>query len=155
MDNFNFLKCKLVNTWGIMYNCDIYNPDENNISGKDYLSNIDWDNIKSGTKLYIGLPYLRYFIDDFLYKLKNPIFLISGHGDEDASCFKELTENPLIIHWFSQNYIGNHTKISQIPIGLDYHTLAKSNHEWGEMIGAEGQEEKLIESANKDRKEGR
>jgi len=150
MDNFNFLKCKLVNTWGIMYNCDIYNPDENNISGKDYLNNIDWDNIKSGTKLYIGLPYLRYFIDDFLYKLKNPIFLISGHGDEDASCFKELTENPLIIHWFSQNADFNHDKLTKIPIGIDYHTLlTRKNHQsWGDNNNPLEQEKHLLTIAS-------
>lgn len=149
-DNYNFLKCKLVNTWGIMYNCDIYNPDENNIKMQDYLNSINWDDIKSGTKLYIGLGYLRYFIDNFLNKLKEPIFLITGHGDEDASTFKELVNNPLIIHWFSQNADFIHDKITKIPIGLDYHTLltSKTHQSWGDNNTPLEQEEHLLSIAS-------
>ena len=51
----SYLECKLVNTWGIMYNCDIYNPDENNINYEKYLKSINWENIKPNTKLYISL----------------------------------------------------------------------------------------------------
>jgi hypothetical protein len=150
ISNNNFLECKLVNTWGIMYNCDIFNPDENNIKSKDYLNYINWDNIKPGTKLYIGLGYLRYFIDNFLNKLKVPIFLLTGHGDEDASLFKELADNPLIIHWFSQNADFNHDKLTKIPIGLDYHTLltSKTPHSWGDNNTPLEQEKHLLSIAS-------
>ena len=131
----SYLECSLVNTWGIMYNCDIYNPDENNITYEKYLSLINWDNIKPRTKLYIGLTYLKYFVDNFLHKLKVPIFLITGHGDDEPSICKDLIEDSRILHWFSQNSDFEHPKMTKIPIGLDYHTLATSDKytSWGDV----------------------
>ena len=131
----SYLECKLVNTWGIMYNCDIYNPDENNINYEKYLKSINWENIKPNTKLYIGLEYFKYFVDNYLDKLKVGIFLITGHGDIEPSICKDIIEDDRIIHWFSQNSNFEHPKMTKIPIGLDYHTLAtKDNHtSWGDV----------------------
>jgi len=126
----NFLDCKIVNTWGIMYNCDIYNENEKFIDFNRYLGSINWNNIKTGSKLYIGLNYLNNFIENYLNKLKVPIFLITGHGDLEP--IKSIIDNEKIIHWFSQNADFKHPKMTLIPIGMDYHTLATTgNTSWG------------------------
>lgn len=143
----NFLDCKFVNTWGIMYNADIYNNNEKNINHEIYLQSINWDNIKNGTKLYIGLNYLQYFIDNYLNKLKSSIILISGHGDSEP--IKSLIDDNRIIHWFSQNANFKHPKMTLIPIGLDYHTLATLNYTlWGEMKSPLEQETFLLNIKN-------
>ena len=131
---YSYLECKLVNTWGIMYNCDIFNPNENNTSYEIYLDSINWDSIKPRSTLYIGLEYLKYFIDNFFYKLKVPIILVTGHGDTEPC--KEIIEDERIIHWFSQNANFDHIKLTKIPIGLDYHTLATRDNytSWGDVL---------------------
>lgn len=149
MANFDFLNCELVNTWGIMYNCDIYNPDENSTTGEEYLKSIDWDNIKPKSKLYIGLGFLKYFIDNYFEKIKVPIILVSGHGDDEP--VRDIIESDKIIHWFSQNADFDHPKMTKIPIGLDYHTLTKLNNHtsWGDTdIPATEQEKHLLTIAS-------
>ena len=42
---------------------------------------------------------------------------------EEALC-RALLDSPLLIRWFAQNCILEHPKIQQLPIGLDYHTIA-------------------------------
>ena len=45
--------------------------------------------------------------------------------------FLNFVENDKIIHWFSQNSISKHPKITQMPIGLDYHTMSNKDSSWG------------------------
>jgi hypothetical protein len=59
--------------------------------------------------------------------------------------FIDFIENPKIIHWFSQNSIGQHPKLSKIPIGLDYHTMSTNqSHPWGENMSPKSQENDLV-----------
>jgi hypothetical protein len=34
-----------------------------------------------------------------------------------------ILQHPLLIHWFAQNCIFDHPKLTRVPIGLDYHSL--------------------------------
>jgi hypothetical protein len=57
-----------------------------------------------------------------------------------------FVENPKIVHWFSQNCIDiSHPKLSQMPIGLDYHTLSKGEYSWGPQASPLAQERELLE----------
>jgi hypothetical protein len=78
--------------------------------------------------------------------------LVSGDCDETIPYdifnsepdFLSFLNSPKLIHWFSQNcvYTAN-SKISQIPIGLDYHTLSDKNNEWGSQKSPLEQEAEL------------
>jgi hypothetical protein len=42
--------------------------------------------------------------------------------------FKQFIEDPRIIHWFTQNCVTKHPKLTAIPIGLDYRWLNRANN---------------------------
>lgn len=143
----DFLKCSYVNTWGLMYLCDVYNTDEKNIPWNFYLKTTDWDSLKPNSKIYIGLEYLTIFVCFFLYKIKVPFILVTGHGDPDVmmgniNLFNKLINCEFLVKWYSQNCIySNFDKLVHIPIGLDYHTMATiSNHAWGSKCSPTTQE---------------
>jgi hypothetical protein len=58
--------------------------------------------------------------------------------------FLQFIENEKIIHWYSQNCLVQHPKITKIPIGMDYHTLSSNeNHYWGNKSRPFDQEKEL------------
>ena len=85
-----------------------------------------------------------------------PFILVTG--DEDTTLpddliqkSNEILSSPNLIHWYSQNlkYIGN-LKLSLIPIGLDYHTIANNNNNsWGAQESPKKQEEYIFELEKK------
>jgi hypothetical protein len=56
---------------------------------------------------------------------------------EDA--FRAFVNHPLLVHWFSQNLILSHPKMTHMPIGLDYHTMT-NNVIWGDISSPKDQE---------------
>jgi len=44
--------------------------------------------------------------------------------------FNKFINDDRIVKWFCQNWIGDHKKVTLMPIGLDYHTLG-TTHKWG------------------------
>jgi hypothetical protein len=106
---------------------------------------------------------MDYFIDifykNFFKLIKVPIFIISSHGDNDITfnnikILNEIINSEFVIHWFSQNCIIKHSKLTQIPIGLDYHTLSSIKYEkWGENKSALDQEKDLKKYRNNEKKE--
>ena len=42
-----------------------------------------------------------------------------------------LLDSPSLLRWYAQNCDFEHPKLRCIPIGIDYHTMAKGNHYWG------------------------
>jgi hypothetical protein len=58
--------------------------------------------------------------------------------------FDEFINNEKIIHWYSQNCVIDHPKMSRIPIGMDYHTMSVRNTPWGEQLSP-GEQESLLQ----------
>lgn len=139
-------KCTFVSSRGILKSCNIKSLTPVSSITKLINYNYSYFSNENENIIYVCSTALLDFTNK-IDIIKNKFILITGDSDFTLTDndFLDIIENDKLIHWFSQNYIGNHPKISQIPIGLDYHTIAKSNHEWGEMIGAEEQEQKLIE----------
>jgi hypothetical protein len=57
-----------------------------------------------------------------------PFKLITNNSDytlpKDFPYESEIIlQHPLLIHWFAQNCILEHPKLTRVPIGLDYHSL--------------------------------
>lgn len=152
-----FASCEYVNTWGIMYLCDVYNPNEKQISPFIYLQSIDWENMKPYTKIYFNIDQFNMLFEHLMRNLRVPIYLFTGHGDSDSTLYNDrimrvLLEDRRIIKWFSQNCITRHPKMVKIPIGLDYHTLATCErlHAWGERKSCMDQDREL-QKINKDK----
>jgi len=130
-------QCHFVSSHGILKSCSliILNFNEPNI-----VFNIQ--NLKKGKTLYLKANLVISFYKRFWSFIKEPIIVVSGNED---ITFPEICENeqevldkfinePNLIHWFSQNLCLTNPKCTQIPIGLDYHTLYAHigmGHPWG------------------------
>ena len=68
--------------------------------------------------------------------ISKPFILVSGGGDcecpnqifETDAEFQTFIDSSNIIHWFCQNTLIKHPKITPIPLGLDYETIMYYNH---------------------------
>jgi hypothetical protein len=99
----------------------------------------DFSVLKDGQTVYICSSAIPDFISTIFPTIQQRFILVTGDCDE--SCPNELfrsqeefirfIESDKIIHWYSQNCIAKHSKLTQIPIGMDYHTMSVRDHEWG------------------------
>jgi len=144
--------CKYVGSRGIMKSCTVYSRAPRSsirvINGYD--DHFEQD-LVDGDILYIcnaAIPEFR----KLLFGISAKIVLVSG--DCDVCCWQDMfsskneflmfIENPKIIHWFAQNCICiDHPKLSQMPIGLDYHTMSERTMAWGPRTTPVEQEAQL------------
>jgi len=145
--------CYIVSSRGLLKSCDI--KSETPVSSIRQLFNYDWSKLYNGCTIYIcnsAIPSFNHIIDQIPYKF----ILVSGDCDECCPMelfstehdFESFIKNDKIVHWFSQNLIVKHPKMTQIPIGLDYHTMVNSTV-WGEQIYPLEQEKQLLKMRNK------
>lgn len=130
--------CKFVSSRGLLKSCTfkcatpISKNHFKNITKSDisYLHNINETNSFDGMSIYICGVVLNYFIVRILPFIKNNFYLISG--DSDATIPNDiiskdmcyiLLNNSYLIKWFPQNCVLQDDKITNLPIGLDYHTF--------------------------------
>jgi hypothetical protein len=148
MDQEN--SCHYVCSRGILKSCDIYS--HRPISSIRQLINYDFSNVTDGSVIYICGSAIPYFIMYLSDTMPCKYILVSGDCDEtipndvfnSEQEFLTFLNSPKLIHWFSQNCIyTTNSKLSQIPIGLDYHTLSEKNHEWGFQKSPSEQENEL------------
>jgi hypothetical protein len=135
---------KLVSSRGILHKCSIKSPAP--VSSIQKLIGYNFSLITEKSIVYICTSAINEFIK-ILPTIKNKFILVTGDADEDPNIYDtSFIDNPLIIHWFAQNSTKIHQKITIIPIGLDYHTLAncQKNHSWGPQMSALIQEELLL-----------
>jgi hypothetical protein len=90
-----------------------------NTLNKSNILNFSYNNtLKKGDIIVIRTNLLPEF-NKFLYKLKEPIILISNYSDKTVDdSFKYIADNPKVYHWFAINCTLNHPKVSKIPLGL-------------------------------------
>ena len=144
--------CHFISSRGILHSCDI--KSDIPVSSIRQLYQYDWTNLHEGCTVYIcnsAIPAFSLIID----QLPCRIILVSGDADECCPMelfstefeFKLFIENEKIIHWFSQNLIISHAKMTKMPIGLDYHTMIISDV-WGKSISPLEQEKQLLNLRN-------
>lgn len=144
---------KYVSSRGIMKSCKVFSS--NPQSSIKSLDGIDFTKLTDGCTLYVTGSAIPEF-EKILNTLKCKVILVSGDCDEtipDAvfksnEQFIKFIESDKIIHWYSQNCIGKHPKLTSIPIGLDYHTRIVESRYLGEQMSAEKQENELLEIIN-------
>lgn len=140
--------CEYVCSRGILKSCGIHS--NRPISSIQQLIDYDFSNFRPGITVYVASTAIREFVK-WLPMFPGAFILVSGDCDwcvpnDVFPIFKDFVdfiENPKIIHWYSQNCIGKHPKLSQIPIGLDYHTMSMGNHSWGPQMTPIEQENML------------
>ncbi len=128
--------CQIVSSRGIMKSCSIYSVDPH--SSIRFVYGYFFNSLKEGDSIYVCSSAIPHFIQETFPKMKKFILVT---GDCDESCptdlfhseaeFLQFIESDKIIHWYSQNCVREHPKLTKIPIGMDYHTLSTQDHEWG------------------------
>ena len=144
--------CMFVSSRGILHSCDI--KSDIPVSSIHQLFHYDWTNLQEGCTVYICNSAISVF-STIINELPCKIILVSGDADEccpmeifpTRNDFELFIENEKIIHWFSQNLIVSHPKMTKIPIGLDYHTMTISDV-WGNSISPFEQEKQLLNIRN-------
>jgi len=140
--------CKYVSSRGIMKWCDVYTLQPR--SSIRTMANYDFRFLEEGGAVYVctsAIPHFRAMIDQVHCRF----ILVTGDCDESCPSdifsnhddFLSFIQHPKILHWYSQNCVGKHAKLTQIPIGLDYHTLSVQNHAWGPQASPAQQEKDL------------
>jgi hypothetical protein len=107
-------------------------------------------NIKPGDIVWMRCIEVNDFCKKTLPSITCPFVLVICDGDESfpSECgydfsLDDLLLNDKVVHIFAQNcdYKGPSPKISPIPIGIDFHTIAYKNPgTWGEIGSPKDQE---------------
>ena len=159
-------KCNYVCSRGLLKSCVFHsaNPMSSWCYDFEHLNSmINGTDMRDGMSIYVCSDMVPHFIDNILPRISNTFFLVSG--DSDATVFGgiidiwgnnprpieleqclRLANHPNLLKWFSQNCIIIHDKIEQMPIGLDYHTIANDpNKPWrGENEGTSPSDQESI-----------
>jgi hypothetical protein len=139
--------CHYVSSHGIQKSCSII------LKEPAEVFRVDYKNLADSTLVYIKPEIISIFKMVVKNILQKPIILVSGDSDvtvpndcfSSTADFLEFIENPLILHWYAQNCVSNHPKMTKIPIGLDYHTMRQPNNlGWGNIQGPRNQERGLV-----------
>ena len=145
-----------VSSRGLLKSCDFFS--QTPISSIRVLVNyFDKDFQKIATMnnptIYVCASAIPHFVDNLLPHINFPFILVSGDCDETApyelfsnsDSFNSFLNDARLVHWFCQNMTFVHSKITNMPIGLDYHTMTV-NTMWGDITSCADQE-KLLKSA--------
>jgi hypothetical protein len=149
-DDSSEVNCKYVSSRGILKSCTIKSATP--ISSINQLINYDFTKLIDGISIYVCNYALSHFIEIF-DQIKCKIILVSGDSDclvpyeifKNHESFLSFIESEKIIHWYTQNCVIDHPKISKIPIGMDYHTINEKDSDWGKKISPIMQE-KILEN---------
>ena len=128
--------CHIVSSRGILRACCLHNPRPlgNPMSRDLVIHPIFRDNrvkMPRVPTVHFCSSALSYFIESVLPTITIPFVLVTGDSDSSIPDrpLRELDpilKNPLLRHWYSQNMIIKHPKMTCMPIGLDYHTVTDS-----------------------------
>lgn len=130
--------CTFASSRGLLKSCDIHSS--NPISSVLTLNDFDFSAFKDGDTIYIPTSAIVDFMTGVMPHLQGRFILVSGDCDwcapndvfPQSTDFLRFIENNQIIHWYCQNCVFHqHPKVSAIPIGMDYHTMACGDHIWG------------------------
>jgi hypothetical protein len=137
-------ECHYVSSRGLLKSMDV--KSNTPISSIYQLINYDLSKLSDGCTLYVCNYAIPYF-SKMLPNIPNKFILVSGDSDctiptdfFNMDQFIQFINHEKIIHWYSQNCVINHPKISKLPIGLDYHTMKDKDTSWGEKMSPSEQE---------------
>lgn len=156
--NRSELNCNYVGSRGLLNICDRKSPFP--VPDFDGLNSTLYENIQPNEVLHVCPQALKNFVTKVLPKITVSFILVTNNSDltipdHIQEEYKILIEHPLLKHWFAQNCVISHQKITRIPIGLDYHTLIPTRtqmfswsqpeiHSWGVKKSPIQQEQELL-----------
>lgn len=120
---------------------------------KDPATYINPKKIKEGDVIWVQSHFIPKFAKEFLPHIKNRFILVTTDGDEAfATSFEKemdveaFIKNDKIIRIFAQNcdYPG-HEKVTPIPIGLDFHTLARKGGSFKERRQSPEKQQSILD----------
>lgn len=126
--------CYFINSRGILKSCNFHSNKPKSSCNNDYeYLYIMLKNMFNGMSIYVCSDLLKYFVNIILPKINKPFILVSGDSDLcvpievlSQNEFNNLLNSPFLIKWFTQNTrLQYNSKIFQLPIGLDYHTISE------------------------------
>lgn len=149
-------KTEFVSSRGIAAVCDV-RPSSMQ-SDSTALTAADYRNIQDGQVVYVTTTRFPDFLSEILPGIDVQFVLVTGDSDIAAPGglwatrampipAASLISDPRLKHWFAQNCDIDHPKVTPVPIGLDYHTLAecRGGHRWGPSGTPAQQEAELKE----------
>jgi len=119
---------------------------------------------KDGDSIYINTTAIPNFVNNYLPNIKYNFVLVSGDTDKTipddyVNETNTILNNKYLLKWYAQNTKMVTDKLIQLPIGLDFHTLAKkatiyttienvvkyvsNNPVWGDTRSIEDQEKDI------------
>lgn len=165
MDYSKFAGCKLVSTILFRNCCNTKITGQQHLIDNEYLTylknnptnifvnkELGINSHKPYFTIYIKPEYIKYFIYICLQNIQTPFVIVSGCSDLTTpnsiitnSEMVAFLNDSRLIHWYGQNMAFSHKKITNIPIGLDYHSLLKNNSlKWHDtLIDCNSQEHML------------
>ena len=115
-------------------------PPRSYLSPKEYIYDV-----KKGSVVWVQEHKLKEFYKTVLPSIKKRFVLVISDGDESfPSSYRKhfpvdkLIAHPKITHIFAQNVDESHPKVSHIPIGLDFHSMAQHSVEEQVAVIEEG-----------------
>jgi len=95
-----------------------------------------FENMNAYDTVYFGNLTLKKAYKQLYQIITKPFILVTGGGDcecpneifETTADFDEFLKWDKLQHWFCQNCLIVHPKITLIPLGLDYHTMMYYSH---------------------------
>lgn len=132
--NINITKSKYISSRNFPYLCD------------HHITNLQTSSIelpitipkKHGESIYITTDAIPNFILNYLPQIKYRFVLVTGDSDltipdNYVDETNKLLSHPLLLKWYAQNYRNIYnSKIDNLPIGLDLHTLI-TKPLWGKI----------------------
>jgi len=149
MSNEN--NCYYICSMGVRKSCDMFS-----LINSNNIDQYNFSDLKNNDVLYIKTDALYNFKKN-INNINSRFILVSGCSDYtipfdifyNIDEFINFISNDKIIHMFAQNCIYKHPKITNLPIGLDYHTLnGNENLFWGNNCRPIIQENELINIKN-------
>jgi hypothetical protein len=157
-----FKDCNYVGSRNLLLTSDRRSPFP--VPDFEGLNPVLYDNLQPNEILHVCPQALKNFVSKVLPNITVPFILLTNNSDwtipDDVSNeFEILINHSLLTHWFSQNCIIEHPKVTRIPIGLDYHTLTPTRkqtfawsvpemHPWGIKHDPILQEQQLLTLKN-------
>jgi hypothetical protein len=139
--------------FGLRSLCDVGVDDLPEVYFKDWeypYKKENYASIQNGSLVWLRPSFLKSFYRDYLKNLDKKIVIVISDGDQSfpKDCGLNPTEvenflnHPCIQHVFTQNfdYKGQSKKVTPIPIGIDFHTVAFRGGYWGDQGAPHNQE---------------
>jgi len=77
------------------------------------------DLLRGRRSIFVYSHLLESFVERVLPRLDHAFVLISHNSDHGVdSRFRAVLDDPRIIHWFAQNALLHHPKLTSLPIGI-------------------------------------